>query len=56
MTSAPIAEAAIPTNVTEDIWTNGTDGGGTEADGGDGGGCDDGLNLACPEDLGCYSQ
>ena len=49
MTSA-LAEAVSRTNVTEDIIsTNGTDNGTTT--GGEGG-CGDGLNLTCPEDLG----
>ena len=52
MTSA-LAEAASSTNVSEHISNNATDSGnGTTATGG---GCDGGLNLTCPEDLGCNS-
>ena len=50
------------TDMTSDLAeallsTNGT-GNGTLTDlglGGGDGGCGDGLNLTCPEDLGCYS-
>ena len=52
MTSA-LAEAASSTNVSEHISSNATDSdNGTTATGG---GCDGGLNLTCPEDLGCNS-
>ena len=52
MTSA-LAEAASSTNVSEHISTNATDNSnGTTAIGGS---CDGGLNLTCPEDLGCNS-